>query len=870
MTAVKRFTPLIVLLGLVTAVFWILFDKGEIGLNSGVKSPAPSLGEQSPALLGPKPGATAGAQKLSARQGLVAAAAVAPPANSKSYGSGFILRTVRKETLEAIPEVEISVLNPHRDSGNDLSDTFDEQRDYLRVLWEAGTTYRTDKNGEVILPWPEDYRYLVIADSEEWFAMDLDLYPAVEGITLLELQPATTVTLLAVDQQGAPLALIPAVIQIEGAHFQSILMRKETDPDGLAVFANPDTPIRASGWNNPDMSIVAGLDILAPVPPSQLLDSNNLPIEPVRLVVPQTGKVEVTVIDSWGRPMSENNLLMLGIGEDVDTFYAPSMSRMTAKVVGGIARFELIGLGQTLTAEIIDNENYNGNSITFGGPVTVGEVVSVVLVGGGPPRMAKAQLLVDGVQLYETALEVTIAGTYTANGNRFRRRLYLETNPLGMVEFDLPSIDEARLIEATFKSEHHGSQSSAVSLDGIAEEGVCDLGQVTISFPPVLVSGRVVDQNGEPIHRAEVAVEKLEVLDEDSLFSDDGPPPGSFYEEVWERDWRLSDTTDEHGKFQIRSNIVAGKYRLAAWGKKWQILFVPFTPGDSGLEAILIDAGIVEGSLILPKRVVMDDIELELDYLGGTGGDWDSSNSAWELSGDKFRFTQLPAGNASLLVKLDGFDEELTRIDNIELDVGEVNRDPRLQRIDLRELINVARIRVFDPDGRSLEWVRIKADHPSGSTTFRFSQLTHLVFPNGALDLEINSHGYRTVTLNQVSGDQDVVLHPGVGVEVEVLGLEYLSGDLGIEITIIPIREGGMFRWERHELENSKTTLTLEPGTYRVSLRIASASGSRLLSEPGLLIESEFVVVDRHGHQVVLEADVEHINEALQQLETDN
>ena len=184
--------------------------------------------------------------------------------------------------------------------------------------------------------------------------------------------------------------------------------------------------------------------------------------------------------------------------------------------------------------------------------------------------------------------------------------------------------------------------------------GALELGEVTLTPPPIALSGRVVDAAGEPIYWAGIWVKRMTR----------GSPKVPPYH--WVHEWQTQ--TQEDGSFLLVGNQGPGEYRLEADKDGYQrVVDVSFTPGTNGLEVVLLRTGELEGRVLLP-----DDVPAT--WLRVVAGPWKEHAPVHQTprphESGAFFLRQLPPGDASVTVYVPYWPEPLATVTGVSASDG--------------------------------------------------------------------------------------------------------------------------------------------------------------------------------------------------------
>ncbi len=505
-----------------------------------------------------------------------------------------------------------------------------------------------------------------------------------------------------VDRAGRPLAGIPVRLNLTcklpfwKRKWYSFFRARTKGPQGIALFSllswKKRTPKAEIGaWK---AKLILGIPLARPV--TKDVPLNPPPAEPVRLVLPPTGQVEVLVLDQ-GRPAEEPGITVSLYKTAPKNPPGSGYSILKKPLQAGKAFFPYVGLGLRLKvwASRKNSPFYLGRSwgkaphpwAKGPGPTFPGQLVRFQVSLPKRVLIFRGKVLdPQGAPLRKAPLYVSI--TMKKGIDTSRTGTSLRTDGNGGMEFSFAhplSMIEKVILEIRPPGDSP-TMGAKVTLMRDFGPGIIDLGEIRLRWKPLLASGIVQDNLGRPVAGCEVEGSGIDIT-------------------AWTR-------TNEKGEFTLRGDSKAPGLTLQAIRNGWLQAFpVRTSPGTRGNKIVLAPAGTISGSLLPAKGVTLDKIlvcvAVELprenaplwDFLEGQ-----SSLRAWpEKDGSywkeicvrpkrdgSFRFSTVPPGLATLRICKDELDTPLRKclplleIKGIRVLPGKETRDPRLQKIPLR------------------------------------------------------------------------------------------------------------------------------------------------------------------------------------------
>ncbi len=310
-----------------------------------------------------------------------------------------------------------------------------------------------------------------------------------------------------------------------------------SDAEGLASFRHAGASLHRlkhrPGRANAQFLVRLALRIVPDIVEGAPLDVDALPEQPVTLVLPATGRLEVRVLDNeqpWNS-VDERvyvceaalfaNLDAEGFSESNErALFRSRMHRALSDVCReGRVVFEGIGLGAELVVATRRNVASRWAWARVAGPATRGEQVSTTL------QLQHGVITIDGRMLLPDGRPVAEEHIYFALGSfphPTRERLEDAdgssaatvwmtssiSDATGRFRFDLASslVKGGRPMLVLFDSEYDPKLAAIVDLEPHWGEGFHDLGDISFAPPPVAARGRVIDESGAPLEGVNVSV----------------------------------------------------------------------------------------------------------------------------------------------------------------------------------------------------------------------------------------------------------------------------------------------------------------------------------------------------------------------------
>ncbi|MDF1799374.1 MAG: carboxypeptidase-like regulatory domain-containing protein [Planctomycetota bacterium] len=454
---------------------------------------------------------------------------------------------------------------------------------------------------------------------------------------------------------------------------------------------------------------------------TEVVDLRAVPDEPVVLVLPAGGEVQVKVVGTDGNPIPESsNQVALEVIDGAG-------SRVLREHVFGdnVVRFSGLPPGAKVSARLgmfADSELVSGDEGLV--PAAGSEPLLLLVTVEPPPDRGLRGRLVDaegeplGGTSYSFRSVLRMGGgssSSTAGGRK--------TDSEGRFEEELGSHltgvkDGESSLRLTFTVEREDGPdwvSEALAFTGELELPM-ELGDVTCAAPPLLVAGRVLDPGGEPVEGARVGVSFLPP-------GAAAPSQGGSSYELRHLEGQSSKQTGADGRFAVHAATTEARLYLSAAAEGYSPSEeVPFQAGATDVEVSLAGAGSLMGSLRFPEGTepsswtagIQPLLEADRESFSPdtiTGG-WSSDGTWWDSNldrGPNFGWNDLASGLYNVRIKLEGVSDPVRQWDQLLVVAGEVNRDARLQEVELDGLVTTVPLEVVDPKGAPVPGARVKA-----------------------------------------------------------------------------------------------------------------------------------------------------------------
>ncbi len=676
-----------------------------------------------------------------------------------------------------------------------------------RIFRELGTLRRTGPKGKTTIPKPGPQGIFVGAEFlGKWGAAYL--LPGSRPPHVVRIGKVTLLAAQVVDRTGAPKKGVPLILQVRSKTGNSsqpaFILSKTRGPKGLArVHLFPGHPPGIGRKKD----LVARLALWIPLkkPVDRIFSLDSPPSAPVRLVLPPTGSVQVLVEDaknpasppacSVTLQKAEKDSPPVNLGPNGPGRSWPQIPP-TVRARGGKAFFPFVGLDLELEARAFRLPFPPGGlpeetqPAEGPGPAAPGASVTFRLAfSKGGASFSGRFLDPSGKPLANTWIEC-LAGPFVGGIILIQKAVDFQTNEKGEFHFRIQgTTKEAKAWSFWFETKAKAKHwILKIHPPGGVVPGKHDLGDLRFKKKEkvLLVSGKVVDERGVPVEGAEVR---------GGFGNTYGPPTH----------------TDSKGNFLLLGEKGGSLCRVYVKKKG----FFPEKPclapvGTKGVEIVLRRGGSLAGSVLADpgfplNQVRIDSVWKQRDLpplrLGFTPREVQknktpSSLNIWDFFGDiqvsfdndeisipihaeedgSFRWESLPAGKTEIRFFFPGYSNPFLKIPEVRILPGKENRDPRLQKIDLRGKIGYLELDLVDESGLPVKGATLFLGREYGEfiSIHRgekiFFYKDRFEKKSIAFQAFIRARGYRQVRIPLISGKRKIVLQKGIPIEIAYEG----------------------------------------------------------------------------------------------------
>ncbi|HZT55510.1 MAG TPA: sigma-70 family RNA polymerase sigma factor, partial [Burkholderiaceae bacterium] len=296
-----------------------------------------------------------------------------------------------------------------------------------------------------------------------------------------------------VDAEGRPVGDAPVGLRDGVQATAAVVWRGRTAADGIADSKHPRALLRDAGG-----PVFATLLVpIRPLPAAQL-DPAALPREPVQLVLPATGGVQVWIDDLTPAEAEQVTVTLGAADAQATNEFMPVASQHPA---GGRADFPFVGLGLSLLVRAQRSGQNDDTHVVVTGPAAPGEIVPVRLhVQPLPERIVLVVHLLGADAQAFRRQKIDVALAARGNGGSTTGTFDIDTDGDGVLRIAVEPTwrtmpDRSLRLRGRCGEPPEGCEAM-VPLPPAFAPGENDLGTVHLVPPPLVCAGIVVNRDG--------------------------------------------------------------------------------------------------------------------------------------------------------------------------------------------------------------------------------------------------------------------------------------------------------------------------------------------------------------------------------------
>jgi hypothetical protein len=495
-----------------------------------------------------------------------------------------------------------------------------------------------------------------------------------------------------------------------------------------------------------------------------------IPRETIRLHLQPGGRVRVNAVDAEGNSIARAlsyrlRLAPLDTALDDDRSF-DRLPILVREATDGTCLFEHVRSPLLIEAIVVDPRGVlDDEHVRMLGPAAPGHEVQVtVQLADEAPRIVGRLLDEEMRPLRSRAISFHFSSRQTAGNSR------ITTDAEG--RFSLGWTKRQRVLGtpeqlAFTTGEDALLRTLRMQAPAFPEHGALDLGDLILrplEAETLLAAGFLHDAAGQPIARASVDV--VEVW----------PPTPNGPWEVARRLTLGHIESDAEGRFEIRSRETVRALHLT-----------PRCRGYFAASSIVVEPGTRDAHLEMRRGGdlaghIQADPALNLRKLSlRTERDAEKPMLARPDGAGAFRFDGLRPGRTSIRVELDGVALETIR--DVEIREGVLNRDPRLDPLDLRDRLRAWRLRLQSTAGTSIAERRVALVPlpPRGDLAWSHSDREGrctVLLPKEVVELRLFVAECSPAVLIWRDEEQTIALASAARLRLRITGLDSVSEEL--------------------------------------------------------------------------------------------
>lgn len=544
-----------------------------------------------------------------------------------------------------------------------------------------------------------------------------------DEIILMPIADVATVEVRLVDYLGNPVVGVPVTVSIGhdsvGSNWTTAEERTSRDPDGLVFLPNleiqrqlmiqfsedEDGKVDAEDewpllvWTDLLFSEIPRMELPVPVPAGvidfQLPPSGKLK---VKVVGVENAKGTVSIwskdaeTDERGNGLrdlefSEGELTIpyvgLGLEFSLEMRLEGESGTRTQKVVGPVMAGEVVSSTFTIDSKL----SISGRFLDSKGKPITNKRVNAALAQRrkhyDPPQIS---LISSTGYSKDQQLIVDEEGNFRAIfSDRFRVGRFSDNLLSGDISFEKELYGEKFIAVQLHFAGKWANWTGSISHDPVDT----NIGDMQLGVGPALISGRVLNPDGEGIQGASLNFKYSYTNSKgEEGWADYGPD-----------DYFSSST----GEFSIPKHLEVSSVQIHAHHASYS-LAQPLTvrSGAENIEVRMQKAGGVKLSCILPDGL---DLWMVRPFVRDENGDvqFESAPDYSDNTAHGMRLTGLKNGVYTVGFTLLLMDEPIFQVEGVHVGQGTVSNDPRLERIDLSQLIRGVPFEIIDETGKPIK-----------------------------------------------------------------------------------------------------------------------------------------------------------------------
>ncbi len=789
----QRLSLVLILLGALGAGAWLLLQPGAaapttVHTATGEADPAPPApGALTTPLAAAAAAATSDALERSEAPAAAAASAAAGYAIPAAADAGFPVSVVRKEDQTPLPFAEVFFLDLATVDEQRMRSVMAEALSLFEMIEKLAVRYRTDADGRVRLPLPQE-RVWLAARKERWFGT-LEERVATSAGMVIECTEISAVAARVTDQAGVPQAGIPVQLRFihEGRDDGAIAVR--TDERGFALI-QPLDMLTKNAPAGATFALALGGVLAEPV--RQEFDAAHPPAQPLDLVLPPHGALEVRVFGLDGGPWLEPAFVQaLPPGLPPERRGGEVAQGLAGPVRAGVATLLPVGLGQPLRVRALRGDGSALGEALCSGPERDGATVTVeIREQAGASFLVGRLVHADGTPYRRENMRYELERRSGGGSSSQSSRMRTDAEGGFRLAIEEPAVaaQEQRLLTFRAGGDRRAGAAARVDRSWTLPPGPTQQGTVPRVQPPLLASGFIVDAAGAPLAGATIRASAQYFYNAENFY--------------WNWDGSMSSPSLPDGSFALYGAVQGERIRLEGSLPLYWCAGVETVPGATGVQVVMQRAGRVAGTVQLDAGENAGDYMLTLTQ--GAAEDPQSPRATVILEGDgRFAFESVAPGVCRLDLLPLGSSHVFATLDGLSVVAGEDCADPRLHPFDARGLTRSLRLRAVNAAGEPVPNFRVREMRADGGEDEFYANQGEVRVPvrAAASDFLVVAEGFLTVSLPRVTQDQEVRMQPGPRVRITLTGAWSLPAGHRLQVGLQAAEPGAASDWNSPQTE---------------------------------------------------------------------
>lgn len=470
--------------------------------------------------------------------------------------TGVRVQVVSKASGEVCPGARVRYLPLDATDPAEIAASMKSTTDMRTPMERFGVSFQADGEGMVTIPVEVGHASI----SGEWKGLYEFAHVPAEtvGVYRLELREVRTIEVLVLDWRGNTVEGLPVELATPRSGARGRLWAGTTDEAGVALVDDLDIALSRSK-DGEALELFA--HVAAEQPVVLQLERDRI-AKAYTLQLGRTGALEVELVEADGEPFGQGAELVVTAlpptdSEDPDSARLRERVTSSAPFVDGIARIPCLATGTRFEVLVIPELGSGSRRWEIEGPSRPGEVRSIRLAYDVPTTRIRIPLeSATGAALSHRTVKVRSI-RYTAIGHWIDHGV-ATTDATGALELEVNRravrgvVGRELELEVVASAEPiaEGARGLAVQPLPLDLEGKHhEAGPLRVTPWPVLVSGRVVDSEGQAVSGAIVQVTALIPR---GRAAHGGARPDSEYTPQYEFQAR----SDETGRFRIEGRCL--------------------------------------------------------------------------------------------------------------------------------------------------------------------------------------------------------------------------------------------------------------------------------------------------------------------------